>query len=70
MAMSPQIQFVSPQQFQMVPTNQSMVVNQNGNQVQIINHGNVGQTMYQTVSNGQQLTVTQPANQIQQQQVK
>lgn len=66
MALSPQIQFVAaPQQFQMVPTNQSMLVNQNGGQVQIINHGSIAnnsqilQATTQTM-NGQQTVPTNP----------
>ena len=60
---SPQMQIVQPgiQQFQMVPTGNSMLVNQQGAQVHIINHGNIGQNgqIVQSVSNGQQATQIQ-----------
>jgi hypothetical protein len=64
MAVSPSIQFVAPQQYQMVPTNQSMLVNpSNGGQVQIINHGQIsqnGQILQTTTMNGQQAVQAGP----------
>lgn len=60
---SPQMQIVQPgiQQFQMVPTGNSMLVNQQGAQVQIINHGSIAQggQIVQSVANGQQATQIQ-----------
>jgi len=69
MAVSPSIQFVAPQQYQMVPTNQSMLVNpSNGGQVQIINHGQIannGQLIQTTTMNGQQAVQAGPVVQAQ-----
>ena len=57
------MQIVQPgiQQFQMVPTGNSMLVNQQGAQVQIINHGSIAQggQIVQSVANGQQATQIQ-----------